>query len=61
MARRKPGKLATYMWNHVGVVVRPRGLGGKMHLEARGKAAVVVLASWVALVGLIIEVACRGL
>ena len=58
---RKQGKFASYMWNHAGIAVRPKGLGGKMHLEARGKAAVAMLASWVALAGFLIEAACRGL
>ena len=57
---RKPGKVATYMWNHAGIAVRPKGLGGKMHIEARGKAAVAMLVSWVALAGLIIKVALGG-
>ena len=55
---RKQGKLAAYLWSHAGIAVRPRGLGSKMHVEARGKAAILVIMSWAALVGLLAERAC---
>jgi len=55
---RKQGKIASYLWAHGGIAIRPRGLGGKMHLEARGKTAVLVIMSWAALVGLLVERAC---
>ena len=54
-------KFVAYMWSHAGIAVRPRGLGGKMHVELRGKTAVAGLFSWVVLVGLIIEAACRAI
>ena len=57
---RKQGKLAAYLWSHGGIAVRPKGLGGKMHIEARGKTAIAVLASWAVLAGLIIKVALGG-
>ena len=58
---RKQGKLASYLWSHAGIAVRPRGLGGKMHVEIRGKTAIAALFSWVVLTGLIIEASCRAL
>ena len=58
MMSRKQGKLASYLWSHAGIAVRPKGLGGKMHIEARGKTAVLVLMSWAMLVGLLVERAC---
>jgi len=58
---RKQGRIASYLWSHAGIAVRPRGLGGKMHVEIRGKTAIAALFSWVVLGGLIVEAACRGL
>ena len=48
---RKQGKFAAYMWNHGGIVIRPKGMAGKMHIELRGKAAYVALAMWAGTLG----------
>jgi len=39
------------MWNHGGIVIRPKGMAGKMHIEIRGKAAYTALVLWVGAVG----------
>ena len=49
---KKQGKFAAYMWNHAGIVIRPKGMAGKMHIEIRGKAAVTALVLWAGAVGL---------
>ena len=48
---KKQGKFAAYMWNHGGIVIRPHGMAGKMHIEIRGKAAYTALVLWAGAVG----------
>ena len=48
---KKQGKFAAYMWNHGGIVIRPHGMAGKMHIELRGKTAYVALAMWAGSIG----------
>ena len=48
---KKQGKFAAYMWNHGGIVIRPKGMAGKMHIELRGKTAYVALAMWAGMLG----------
>jgi len=49
---RKQGKFAAYMWNHAGIVIRPKGMAGKMHIEIRGKTAVILMSSYPVVFGL---------
>ena len=58
---RNQGRIAAYLWSHGGIAVRPKGIGGKMHVELRGKTAIAGLFSWVVLGALIIEASCRAL
>ena len=57
---RKQGKFAEYMWRHGGIVIRPKGMAGKMHIEIRGTTAYVALALWVGALGGVVYMIVGG-
>jgi hypothetical protein len=45
---RNQSRATKWMWEHLGIALRKRGVGDQFHVEARGVAAYLLVLTWLA-------------